>query len=291
MVKRKRVLIEVGDPGPETKLRQRDRTTGQFLPGKLGKRKTHPRIGGAAPRKKKRKVEPKPPRVHRAPRERGMATRDKYSQYFSFVLPAAPAAAERWGWGEIEIPRTPDIYRSQATRQTILEMDKIEWEFESFPKMHEYAESELDAAWRHLDIAWGLFYRPIVDANDLDNCLTYTNPNTFWLHKREYQQAPSWIYVKGTGEENREQYMPKHVQMMDTINTDAWQDNRGYGRLWPLERLFYGYRYRNSFGDVMHGFSADATMEVEARIWYRFTSISLPEWLGMTAQMTLGTIS
>ena len=153
-------------------------------------------VKGQQSRATKKKSSPKLTNKGKKPRKKAsssMTKTDKYSQYFSFQLiaEAETDATQGWDWGTIEIPKTPDLFRGSGQRQTVLEFDKIEFEFDQFP-MPNLIEEELEAAAypRVLEVKWGLFYRPIQSLSDFENSCTYSSPACFWLWQKLYKYDP-----------------------------------------------------------------------------------------------------
>jgi len=216
-----------------------------------------------------------PKRKRAAPRRRAGPTQkqDKYSQYFTISMPTEPAAAEA-AWSEARrVPPTPAQFTAGSGKSTVLEFDRIEWVFDGpIPQEIETPISLVGGACQ-----FGLLYRPWEAAYGIDGRHLLTDTSVFWLHHEDY------IHNLPAAQTASSSSFDSH-----TNGADILQDRNGFGRIWPLVEVYPFYSYYDRYATPC--WEATSEMDVQLRIWYRYTQIPLLEYIGLTSQMTQGAV-
>lgn len=195
-------------------------------------------------------------------KKRTRTGRDRYDQWFPAIAPAyqiPPATPYGSAVFEVLLPPTPSYY-AESGKSTVIEVDEIEYDIGAYPSLD--TDGEI--------IMWMfIFTRPNVpDPLSGLGIPAMSDGTTWWLWHKTRQLDIVTAGAEGRGVSREE---------VELHGRDILTDQRGHGRLWVLNKMWCGYAWLGGEPDV-------SNMSFGLRVWYRYTSIPLHEYIGLVQQ-------
>jgi len=192
--------------------------------------------------------------------------KDRYEQWFpAIVAPYELPPETLWGadLAEVMLPPMPSFY-ARSGASTVIEVSEIEWHIQPFPIG---AVDDLMSWWIYI------WTRPEVP--DWDGSWPSLGGGlTWWMKAGELRGVKDVAGAEGIG---------VGLENIPTYGRDNLINHRGAGRLWVLDKMYAGFGWEGGQPTITN-------MGVMLRVWYRYKTIPLHEYIGIVQQFQYSTV-